>query len=111
MRSLPTLPIAGHAFDRLAAVLCAGLFALLVLGLGTAVHGAQGALTLGLIALALVCGALLLHAARSATLRRCWPWTCSSGRCLRCLPHRDLRIQCPGPTFVAAVSVAGGAGP
>jgi DHA2 family multidrug resistance protein-like MFS transporter len=51
----------GHAFDRLAAVLCAGLFALLVLGLGTAVHGAQGALTLGLIAVALVCGALLLR--------------------------------------------------
>ncbi len=44
LRSLPTLPMTGHAFDRLAAVLCAGLFALLVLGLGTAVHGAQGAL-------------------------------------------------------------------
>mgnify|MGYP006198179639 CR=1 FL=1 len=32
-----------------------------VLGLGTAVHGAQGALTLGLIAVALVCGTLLLR--------------------------------------------------
>ena len=61
LRSLPTLPMTGHAFDRLAAVLCAGLFALLVLGLGTAVHGAQGALTLGLIAVALLCGALLLR--------------------------------------------------
>ena len=61
LRSLPTLPMTGHAFDRLAALLCAGLFALLVLGLGTAVHGAQGALTLGLIAVALVCGALLLR--------------------------------------------------
>lgn len=61
VRSLPTLPITGHAFDRLAALLCAGLFALLVLGLGTAVHGAQGALTLGLIGVALVCGALLLR--------------------------------------------------
>jgi DHA2 family multidrug resistance protein-like MFS transporter len=61
VRSLPTLPITGHAFDRLAALLCAGLFALLVLGLGTAVHGAQGALTLSLMALALVCGALLLR--------------------------------------------------
>ncbi|SDR08842.1 MFS transporter, DHA2 family, multidrug resistance protein [Pseudomonas grimontii] len=61
LRSLPTLPMTGHAFDRLAAALCAGLFALLVLGLGTAVHGAQGALTLGLIAVALVCGALLLR--------------------------------------------------
>lgn len=61
LRSLPVIPMAGHAFDRLAALLCAGLFALLVLGLGTAVHGAQGALTLGLIALALVCGALLLR--------------------------------------------------
>jgi DHA2 family multidrug resistance protein-like MFS transporter len=61
LRSLPTLPITGHAFDRLAALLCAGLFALLVLGLGAAVHGAQGALTLGLIALALVFGALLLR--------------------------------------------------
>ena len=61
LRSLPTLPITGHAFDRFAALLCAGLFALLVLGLGSAVHGAQGALTLGLIAVALVCGALLLR--------------------------------------------------
>lgn len=61
LRSLPTLPMTGHAFDRLAAALCAGLFALLVLGLGTAVHGAQGALTLGLIAVALVCGTLLLR--------------------------------------------------
>lgn len=61
LRSLPTLPITGHAFDRFAALLCAGLFALLVLGLGAAVHGAQGALTLGLIAVALVCGALLLR--------------------------------------------------
>ena len=60
VRSLPALPITGHAFDRFAALLCAGLFALLVLGLGSAVHGAQGALTLGLIAVALVCGALLL---------------------------------------------------
>jgi len=61
VRSLPALPITGHAFDRFAALLCAGLFALLVLGLGSAVHGAQGALTLGLIAVALVCGALLLR--------------------------------------------------
>jgi len=61
VRSLPVLPITGHAFDRLAALLCAGLFALLVLGLGTAVHGAQGALTLGLIAVALLCGTLLLR--------------------------------------------------
>ncbi|MEW5713304.1 MFS transporter [Pseudomonas sp. SB113] len=61
LRSLPTLPMTGHAFDRLAAALCAGLFALLVLGLGTAVHGAQGALPLGLIAVALVCGTLLLR--------------------------------------------------
>ncbi|MFC6301105.1 MFS transporter [Pseudomonas sp. CCM 7893] len=61
LRSLPAIPMTGHAFDRFAALLCAGLFALLVLGLGTAVHGAQGALTLGLIAVALVCGALLIR--------------------------------------------------
>ncbi len=61
LRSLPTLPMTGHAFDRLAALLCAGLFALLVLGLGTAVHGAQCALTLGLVAVALVCGGVLLR--------------------------------------------------
>ncbi|XVO85352.1 MFS transporter [Pseudomonas palleroniana] len=61
LRALPVLPLTGHAFDRLAALLCAGLFALLVLGLGTAVHGAQGALTLGLLALALGCGAWLLR--------------------------------------------------
>ncbi|QJI28523.1 MFS transporter [Pseudomonas sp. ADAK18] len=61
LRSLPAIPMTGHAFDRFAALLCTGLFALLVLGLGTAVHGAQGALTLGLIAVALVCGALLIR--------------------------------------------------
>jgi len=61
LRSLPAIPMTGHAFDRFAALLCTGLFALLVLGLGTAVHGAQGALTLGLVAVALVCGALLIR--------------------------------------------------
>ena len=61
VRAIPVIPITGHAFDRLAAILCAGLFALLVLGLGSAVHGAQAVLTLGLIAVALLCGLLLIR--------------------------------------------------
>ena len=61
LRSLPQIPRSGHAFDRLAAILCAGLFALLVLGLGSAVHGAEGALSLGLIAVALGCGVWLMR--------------------------------------------------
>jgi DHA2 family multidrug resistance protein-like MFS transporter len=61
MRALPVIPMTGHAFDRFAALLCAGLFALLVLGLGTAVHGAEGLLTLALIAVALACGVLLIR--------------------------------------------------
>ncbi|NNB06506.1 MFS transporter [Pseudomonas fragi] len=59
LRSLPEIPRSGHAFDRLAAILCAGLFALLVLGLGSAVHGAEG--DLGLVAVALVCGVWLIR--------------------------------------------------
>ncbi len=61
LRSLPEIPRSGHAFDRLAAILCAGLFALLVLGLGSAVHGAEGDLSLGLIGVALVCGVWLMR--------------------------------------------------
>jgi DHA2 family multidrug resistance protein-like MFS transporter len=44
VRAIPVIPITGHAFDRLAAILCAGLFALL-----------------GLIAVALLCGLLLIR--------------------------------------------------
>ncbi|NNB57030.1 MFS transporter [Pseudomonas fragi] len=63
LRSLPEIPRSGHAFDRLAAILCAGLFALLVLGLGSAVHGAEGdlSLSLSLVAVALVCGVWLMR--------------------------------------------------
>lgn len=61
VRSLPEIPKGGHAFDRIAALLCAGLFALLVFGLGEAVHGADGWWTLSLIAVALVCGAVLMR--------------------------------------------------
>jgi len=61
VRSLPTIPMTGHAFDRFAALLCAGLFALLVFGLGEAVHGAGALLTLSLIGVALVCGLLLIR--------------------------------------------------
>ena len=58
---MPEIPRSGHAFDRLAAILCAGLFALLVLGLGSAVHGAEGDLSLGLVAVALACGVWLMR--------------------------------------------------
>ncbi|WP_416424660.1 MFS transporter [Pseudomonas sp. App30] len=60
-RHLPDIAPAGHDFDRLAAVLCAGLFGCLVLGLGTTVHGANGLLTGAELAVALACGALLLR--------------------------------------------------
>lgn len=61
MRSLPDIERATHGFDRLAAVLCGGLFAFMVLGLGTAVHGAEALLTLGELLIALVCGVLLVR--------------------------------------------------
>ena len=61
LRSLPVIPISGHAFDRLAAILCAGMFALLVLGLGSSVHGGEGGLSLGLIGVALACGLWLMR--------------------------------------------------
>ncbi|MGY2288489.1 MFS transporter [Pseudomonas sp. SDO528_S397] len=61
LRSLPVIPMTGHAFERIAALLCAGLFALLVFGLGEAVHGAKATWTLSLIALAVVCGVVLVR--------------------------------------------------
>ena len=61
---MPEIPRSGHAFDRLAAILCAGLFALLVLGLGSAVHGAEGDLSLGLVAVALANARLSARSAK-----------------------------------------------
>lgn len=60
-RNLPEVERAGHDFDRVAAVLCAGLFGFLVLGLGTTVHGASGLLTGVELAVALACGTLLIR--------------------------------------------------
>ncbi len=60
-RNLPDIERAGHDFDRGAAVLCAGLFGLLVLGLGTTVHGANGWLTATELLVAVACGALLIR--------------------------------------------------
>jgi MFS transporter, DHA2 family, multidrug resistance protein len=39
LRTLPASAVHNHDFDTLAALLCAGLFALLILGLGTFSHG------------------------------------------------------------------------
>ncbi|WAH55678.1 MFS transporter [Pseudomonas silvicola] len=60
-RNLPDIERAGHDFDRVAAMLCAGLFGCLVLGLGTTVHGENGLLTAAELMVALVCGALLIR--------------------------------------------------
>jgi MFS family permease len=110
LRSLPVIPMAGHAFDRLAALLCAGLFALLVLGLGTAVHGAQGALTPGPDR----AGAGLRRAAAAPPGRA--PGADAGSGLVQApgvcavFAHGDLRLQCPGPGLcVAAVSAAGSA--
>jgi DHA2 family multidrug resistance protein-like MFS transporter len=58
-RNLPRIERSTHPYDRTAAVLCAGLFGFTVLALSSGVHGNQGAVTLGELAIALVCGLAL----------------------------------------------------
>jgi DHA2 family multidrug resistance protein-like MFS transporter len=61
LRTLPNIDRSIHSFDRLAAILCAGVFSFLVLGLGTAVQGAHIALTLTELGAAFACGILLIR--------------------------------------------------
>jgi MFS transporter, DHA2 family, multidrug resistance protein len=66
--AFPTLPAtdrAGHRFDGVAALLVAGMFALLVLGLGEAAHHADAARVAAEWAASLACGAWLLRRQRA----------------------------------------------
>lgn len=60
-RALPETPRAGHAFDRVGALLNAATFALLVLGLGEAAHAGPPWRVVAEFAGALACGAALLR--------------------------------------------------
>lgn len=67
-RNLPPGKRSGHAFDGIAALLCAGFFALLVMAIGGASHEASWTVVLGELAAALACCALLsLKQARHAS--------------------------------------------
>ncbi|MEA1674884.1 MFS transporter [Nitrospirillum sp. BR 11163] len=59
--TLPTIPPLGHRFDGVAALLTAGLFALLVLGMGEAAHAASWPQVGAELAGAALCGFLLLR--------------------------------------------------
>ncbi len=61
MRSLPATQRAGHAFDGLAALLCAGLFAFLVLGVGEAAHGGARTSIAAEWLVSLICGFALVR--------------------------------------------------
>ena len=62
--SLPGAPRPGHRFDPLAAVLAAVAFAALILAMGWAAHREPWPRTAGMLALAVVVGALLLRRQR-----------------------------------------------
>lgn len=60
-RTLPVVERASHGFDPLAALLCAGTFGCMVLGMITAVHGLHAGLTWTELAIAVCCGTLLIR--------------------------------------------------
>ncbi|TWB46895.1 MFS transporter [Nitrospirillum viridazoti] len=62
--TLPAIPPLGHRFDGVAALLTAGLFALLVLGMGEAAHAASWPQVAAELAGAALCGLLLLRRQR-----------------------------------------------
>ncbi|MEC4592284.1 MULTISPECIES: MFS transporter [Nitrospirillum] len=62
--TLPAIPPLGHRFDGVAALLTAGLFALLVLGMGEAAHAASWPQVAVELAGAALCGFLLLRRQR-----------------------------------------------
>lgn len=80
--ALPDTERTDHTFDRLAALLTAGMFSLFVLGLGEAAH-AGSPFRIG----AEWVGAFACCAARRGTRRRCWPPTCCA------VPHSRSRPQ------------------
>jgi DHA2 family multidrug resistance protein-like MFS transporter len=59
--SLPETSRTGHRFDRVAALLCAGVLSVLVLAIGDAAHAAPWERMMVEIGLVLVCGALLVR--------------------------------------------------
>jgi MFS transporter, DHA2 family, multidrug resistance protein len=59
LQNLPATPRAVHGFDVIAALLCAELFALLILAIGGAAQGDSSALVLADLGFAAACGALL----------------------------------------------------
>jgi DHA2 family multidrug resistance protein-like MFS transporter len=58
---LPPLPRASHTFDVLGALLTAGCMGMLVFALGSAARSQPIALTIGELAVSLLCGALLIR--------------------------------------------------
>lgn len=61
LRALPVTVRAGHRFDVVAAVLSAGFFSLLILGLGAVAHGRPWYVAAAGWAVAATCGCLLLR--------------------------------------------------
>jgi DHA2 family multidrug resistance protein-like MFS transporter len=61
LRTLPATKRAGHRFDPVAALLCAGVFSLLITGLGTIAHGSSWLVTGAQWGIALACFWLLLR--------------------------------------------------
>ena len=61
VRTLPPTPRGRHRFDWVSALLNAGTFGLLILGIGEAAHNASGLTTAAVLAGALVCGFFLVR--------------------------------------------------
>ena len=61
IKTLPATPRAGHRFDFILALLCAGAFGFFILGLSGAAHGVSLQITLPEIAAGLVFGVLMLN--------------------------------------------------
>jgi MFS transporter, DHA2 family, multidrug resistance protein len=61
LRALPDTKRATHRFDLGSAALNAATFGFLILGIGEAAHGANGGITLAILAVALASGAALIY--------------------------------------------------
>lgn len=61
LKTLPSTPRAGHAFDPLGAVLAAGCLGLTILGLNSAAHHASASIVLSELVAGLLLGAVLLR--------------------------------------------------
>ena len=60
-RALPVTPRAGHSFDAPSALLNAGTFGALIFAIGEGSHQAPPIVTAGVLAVALICGVLLVR--------------------------------------------------